>query len=559
MAECSRSNGDTAGEKRSMTRKVAPASRGEEASAKHRYGRGTFEAHPNYVRYMKMIVADPAYADMPNATSADGRINWQVSSGRTTSFYRYYEARRDWWEARADALGLPGSGNDQDRFSIAARKIHPTGRRACRLCGEDRNVGYFYLNQRAASRLNKLLEEPVFERGQPIIDVLTEIEEHDRQHDSDLTGALRALFPEREDVFDLIGFKSKAFEETNHLRSTWLSPGFMANPPDRLDGFHDYCLKCRGSNDPGRSSLNLRSYQHDRRAFQWWAEGDWFLADALYTAAGAGTCSICGKSVDKVSPDHIGPLACGFKQLPLFAPTCRSCNSSKNRRMRAADVALLIAYEEQTGDSAASWQVRGLWDAHKESLTSDREAEELSAYMRGMQDAFLRVLHQLLVAREAQFLASLLGPRYAFYTHEFDGLDPSKLTFESVKTEKVATPLRSSLACRSVRIAFEELKAYVAKNVEARKIKTVFHTPTRELGQAVVEFASELDRSKLDDEWDELVAEIGSSDEVADAKITREIAWLLDSKDPISSRKNQKLKDLLTTGFSRVGADTPLA
>ena len=52
---------------------------------------------------MEEIVSNDIYADMPNART-DGRINWQVSSGKTTSFYAYYEARWKWWERKADEL-----------------------------------------------------------------------------------------------------------------------------------------------------------------------------------------------------------------------------------------------------------------------------------------------------------------------------------------------------------------------------------------------------------------------------------------------------------------------
>lgn len=75
-----------------------------------KYGRGTFEAHPNYITYMQKVVANPAYAGMPNAVSEGGRVNWQVSSGRSTSFFKYYRARLSWWEAKADSLGLPHRG-----------------------------------------------------------------------------------------------------------------------------------------------------------------------------------------------------------------------------------------------------------------------------------------------------------------------------------------------------------------------------------------------------------------------------------------------------------------
>ncbi|MDA0376269.1 MAG: hypothetical protein O3A80_03095 [bacterium] len=153
---------------------------------------------------------------------------------------------------------------------------------------------------------------------------------------------IREIFPERKEFFDKCGVTKDAFEKSNYIRSNYLSPGYMCNPPDRLDGFHDYCnpLGCREKHDPGRSRENLTSYLHDRRVFELWSEGDWVVADALYSLASAGECALCGKKVVKVSPDHIGPLSCGFQQLPFFTPTCRSCNSSKNRRMSKKDIKL---------------------------------------------------------------------------------------------------------------------------------------------------------------------------------------------------------------------------
>jgi hypothetical protein len=50
-----------------------------------RYGRGKFPAHDNYITYMNSIVENEIYKTMPNLRSTDGRINWQVSSGKTTT------------------------------------------------------------------------------------------------------------------------------------------------------------------------------------------------------------------------------------------------------------------------------------------------------------------------------------------------------------------------------------------------------------------------------------------------------------------------------------------
>jgi len=437
-----------------------------------RYGRGKFTAHPDYVKYMQMIVDNPNYATMPNKTSANGKINWQVSSGKTTSFYKFYLERFQWWVDKADDLGVRGSGNSEDRFSKTARLIHPTKLRVCRLCGKKRSVGYFYINQVLANKLNKISGTDLFVKATPVNQALVKIEEF--LSPQQLSSLLNELFPERLELIQAKGLEA-AFRVTVEIRSKYLSPGFMCNPPDRLDGFHDYCIYCREKNDPGRSRANLTSYVHDRRVFELWSEGDWFVADHLYSSAGAGTCKICGKEVAKISPDHIGPLACGFQQMPLFNPLCGPCNSSKNRRMSLSDISDLLEYEAKTGQSVASWQVRAMWDARKQTVKNDSEAKELSDEMRAVQDLYIRTLHELKKAGCAGMLVRFLHPEYALFSVEFKKLDPSTLTYESFQKSPLTSKLRKSLSARIVRIAFEELDLYALKDLKDRKVRKQFH------------------------------------------------------------------------------------
>jgi Alw26I/Eco31I/Esp3I family type II restriction endonuclease len=299
-----------AGSKRRLS---AILQEGGSRMSKHVYGRGKFVAHPEYIKYMEEIVAHPNYDGMPNSRSPEGRINWQVSSGKSTSFYKDYLARRDWWIKKADSLNLPGKNDENDRFTVAARLIHPSGYRVCRLCGERSNVGYFYFNHLFSRRLSLLFSPSKFEKGQAI-KVLFEVFDAQNYSEEDKGKFLLEFFPERAHSFEVFEYSMQAFERACHIRSRWLSPGFMGNPPDRLDGFHDYDLSCRKANDPGRSDANMRTYNHDRRSFEWWAEGNWALADALYNSAGSGKCSVvgCEEILERVSPDHVGPLASGF-------------------------------------------------------------------------------------------------------------------------------------------------------------------------------------------------------------------------------------------------------
>lgn len=441
-----------------------------------RYGRGTFNPLERYIDYMNMIADSPQYTGLSHIREENGKINWQCSSGKTTSFYKYFQERFDWWVNKADELGLAGSGKSDDRLTIAARIIHPTKKKVCLVCGQELYVGYMYMNANYAKKWNKLVGETIFEKSMPIYDAIPLMIEHIgfdsvRKH-------ILVDFPEKEPDITLFdaGDYEKFFSISQHLRTNKLSPGYMGDCPHRLDGIHDYCTLCRKGNDPGRSDENMRTYNHDRRAFMWWAEGDWKVADTLYNSATSGKCANCGKVVKKISPDHIGPLACGFKQNGFFEPLCGKCNSAKNRRFTLDNVITLLDYEDRMQESVASWQVQTLWDSAKEYMNNDDSVKTLSNYMRAMQDYYLRILTYVAELGYYDFLTSFLHPEYANYTVEFQGLNPSTLSFTTYVKTPCETSGSRSLAARTVRIAFEELFEYSAKTVTQRKsliLKTV--------------------------------------------------------------------------------------
>jgi Alw26I/Eco31I/Esp3I family type II restriction endonuclease len=486
---------------------------------------------------------------MPNAVSENGKINWQVSSGKSTSFYKFYLERFDWWIKKADAYKVHGKGNSDDRFSITARLISPTGYRPCRLCGKSQNVGYFYLNHTLAQYLNRETKTSLFSKKMAIdeaIKILTGIES-----EAQVQERMFKIFPERSSFFKKHGFSKDAFEKSNYIRSVYLSPGFMCNPPDRLDGFHDYCHLCRATKDPGRSPENLKSYLHDRRVFELWSDGDWLVADALYNSAGPGKCYICGKKLKKISPDHVGPLACGFKQLPLFLPTCGPCNSSKNRRMFLSDIKILVDYEKSTGESVASWQVQPLWDKYKLVVKNDRDAKELSDYMRAVQDFYLRTLYSLFENGYSEFLVTILHPEYALFKVQFKGLDSSNLTFAGFTKMPINTKLRNSLSNRIIRIAFEELLVYQDKSIVDRKVRKFYvDNFSDEIDKVVVEAKRILISQSMKD-WDEVM-----KSKVTSANREVNISKLRSTKT--DSNKYSALNKKLRQVFLDLGSSTAI-
>ena len=147
-----------------------------------------------------------------------------------------------------------------------------------------------------------------------------------------------------------------------------LSPGVMCNPPDRLDGFHCYnsICGCRKKEDKGRSDENMKSYTRDRRAYEWYSDGNCLLANALMGALNLihSKCFNCGKNT-QMSADHIGPISLGFNHDPVnFQACCSKCNSTKNNRLTQEDVAKIKKLEE-TGSNMISWWAKDAWEKIK--------------------------------------------------------------------------------------------------------------------------------------------------------------------------------------------------
>ena len=318
----------------------------------------------------------------------------------------------------------------------------------------------------------------------------------------------QTLFRNRGSYFKKYGYTKKAFEKSNHINAkAWLTPGFMGNPPDRLDGFHDYHFECRKRNDPGRTDANLKSYVHDRRSFEYWTEGDWMAADTLYNMATEGYCEDCpsGTPKVKISPDHIGPISCGFKQMPFFKPLCSHHNSAKNRRFTFQDTKLLILREEELKDSVVSFQVRSHWDLQKQLVKNDEHSKILSNSLRSLQDCFFRIIFRLWEQGYARFICSLLSPELAFNEVEFKDADGSKLTFSSYSSKKKTTPNRESLFRRSIRIALESLQEYQDKDAASRKLLRKDYDLNKAHIDAAIQKIVDLGFTEEDNRWRKLL------------------------------------------------------
>lgn len=79
--------------------------------SKKSYGRGKYTPSQDYIEYIEFIADSPIYSGLEGIKEEDGKINWQCSSGKTTSFYKYFESRKNWWINKANELKIPEKDN----------------------------------------------------------------------------------------------------------------------------------------------------------------------------------------------------------------------------------------------------------------------------------------------------------------------------------------------------------------------------------------------------------------------------------------------------------------
>lgn len=422
-----------------------------------------------FVEYMHKIVMHPNYEGMPSAIDDDGRIRWNAPSNRPPGKWQDLRDRRlVWWKNKAAEVGIQLQGN---WISKTAKTIQPFQEKPCQTCGRVMSLNYVYPTKNTVKKINSILHEneqfnsedylTIYE----IVPILIERAEN-RGYE-----VLKKIFPELEKTDETVeSFVKTLSEKIVPLEPKGrLSPGSMSNAPDRLDGFHTYNLCCRHKQDTGRFSSNLKTYSDDRRAFEYWCEGDWAAANLLMTSASAGICPECGKEA-MITADHIGPISLGFSHRPKFKAMCGSCNSSKGNRLSLQDVNELVT-DESRGDKVVSWYIKSLWDACKHKIKTNDDAVKLGRLLRISQHYYLSLLSEIYNLGYPDILLYYLNPEYGEYKIEFSALNKTRFSYKEVIRTKRADTYYQSKACRMIRISFDALDDYMSK--EKRNIHLI--------------------------------------------------------------------------------------
>lgn len=255
-------------------------------------------------------------------------------------------------------------GNLQPNATYAnlARLLHPSKIHICKMCGNCCSIFYVYPTKNTVKWIKKNFPEKEINNTEDIFEIYNNI-----------------TCKNKEEKFKK-WFDVKSMEELNNIcvsdnyNGKKLSPGVMANPPDRLDGFHCYnsICGCRSSKDKGRSYENMKSYNRDRRCYEYYSDGNNLLANKLMGLLNTkeSTCFSCNKTAN-MTGDHIGPISLGFiHDVTNIQALCNSCNSSKNNRLTEKDYNKLCELEAE-GCVIVSWWALDCWNINKkESITT---------------------------------------------------------------------------------------------------------------------------------------------------------------------------------------------
>ena len=390
---------------------------------------------------MVEIVNHPNYAGMPEVRKKDGSIRWIVAGKGKIGL-----ERTKWWDKKREQLGIAKKGK---WISETAKKLHPTGKKPCQICGEEMELAYVYPHTSVLAKINTIPSiNGFFDTYSSIKDIAKE--------GAKLGG--KEFFEELRKIFKIpVGVEDSVEAFQKHIiencKST-LSPGAMSNAPDRLDGFHTYNKCCRGEQDTGRHKANLQRYAQDRRAYECWAEGDWKAAGRLM-----GEFRKHG-----LSADHIGPISLGFCHRPKFQPMSGEANSAKNNRMTLNDVKILLE-DEARGQKVVSWHSSFIWNALKDKITTDAQAKLASRLMRRNLHHVLSIFTIINAEGGKEFLIkNFLHPEHSYYDVRFTGFNPETGEFKRMEKIEGDKKQYKNNVQRYIRISFESLNNYIDKD-----------------------------------------------------------------------------------------------
>ncbi|HEB9342121.1 TPA: Alw26I/Eco31I/Esp3I family type II restriction endonuclease [Campylobacter coli] len=313
--------------------------------------RNTKLLHPHFIKYKSFVVNHQNYSGLPIKNKNNGEYSWLAPANTEMG-----KDRIKWCINKAYELKLIGdiSQTYPGIYADVMLEIHPTKCKVCQICGNCMSLFYHYPSKNFLKSLNN-----TFNSHYTICDHISFIWD-----DLMINGVSRidlaSFFIEKGDLKlnPQTATKDEIIDNLEYVsrkgNKKCLSPGAMSNFPDRFDGFHSYNRCCRETQDLGRSQENLKTYTKDRRAYEYWSDGNIHAANQFM---GSSFFS------NGISADHIGPISLGFIHDPLYLqPMLSGENSSKRDRLTAIDIENITRIQNRTGVCPISWYSVKLWN-----------------------------------------------------------------------------------------------------------------------------------------------------------------------------------------------------
>lgn len=405
--------------------------------------------HPNFIKYMEYIMKNKNYESLAIKKS-NNSYGWVATAQGEIG-----KKRIEWVKQKAKELNIeekPGF------YREVMYHIHPTKKKVCHICGKEMSLDYVYLNAPFIKCIKKEFGLDVDEL-MSIYDLIQKLRENNIS-ESEIGKFLRKRFDIKSlsnDVNEII--KIGIFSCSNGQKKD-LGPGCMSNFPDRFDGFHSYNRCCRSKEDTGRSKENLYSYGKDRRAYEYWSDGNIHAANKfMHSSFFANT-----------SADHIGPISLGFiHDSRTLRKMSSGDNSSKRDRLLYDDVIELEKIESINDICAISWYSYIIWEYIKKNLNVSSDLEKFRNMLKLNMNYYMEILWIIKTKcgeKGIDFLIKcLLQPKYECFKYDYEFNDLGQLI--SQKPRKITDSTKKEFE-RFIRIALVSVDEYHEK--ENRKI-----------------------------------------------------------------------------------------
>lgn len=448
--------------------------------------------HPNFLKYMDSIIKHPNYRGLAIAKKPDGTYTWVAPAEGEIG-----QERIVWAKAKAKTLGIKeGAG----MYADVMLAIHPTKWKVCQICGKKMSLYYHYPNATFLKGFNSFFGSD-YTSCDHISDIWDDLVENGHDEKEIAAYLIKkgdlALSPDTASKDEIINSLEYACRKGN---KACLGPGAMSNFPDRFDGFHSYNRCCRSSHDKGRSKENMKSYTRDRRAYEYWSDGNIQAANKFM-----GSQYFKG-----FSADHIGPISLGFVHDPRYLQKMRGGdNSSKRDRLLLEDVEKIIETEKRTGVYPMSWYSKDIWEYIKKNYRNNLSRIG-STYRDALKQNMANFMYILYVILERCgdkgkniLCDAFLKPKYKYFNYDYEFNESGEITKQQPRhfTNRSSEELE-----RYKRIAIDAVYDYQDKS--NRNLK---HDLTADEHWELNKICDEINRAKVDsvkEKLENLVSEI---------------------------------------------------